>query len=188
MLIIHGKGGHSRVVADAWRESHDYRPPESDCRFTDDKEGTRPCTTDYYIVAIGDNQARKLLGGTARVVHSTSVISGHVELGKGIYIGAHVVINPGAEIGDGAIINTGAIIEHDCKVGPWSHVAVGAVLCGGVEIGEGVLIGANAVLRPGVKVGDWATVGCGAAVVRDIPGGEMWAGVPARRISGVRGN
>ena len=57
------------------------------------------------------------------------------------------------------------------------------VLSGKVQIGEGVLIGANATIRLGQRVGAWATVGCGAVVVTDVPGGEVWAGTPAEKLS-----
>lgn len=51
------------------------------------------------------------------------------------------------------MINTGAIIEHDCRVSNFSHVAVGSVLCGEVIVGENTLIGANATVIHGEK--DW---------------------------------
>ena len=45
-----------------------------------------------------------------------------------------------------AIINTGAVIEHECVIGDYVHVAVGAVICGQVMVGEGTFIGANSTI------------------------------------------
>jgi acetyltransferase-like isoleucine patch superfamily enzyme len=52
-------------------------------------------------------------------------------------------------------------------------------------IGKYVVIFANAVITPGVTLGHGSVVGAGAVVTKDIPDGEIWAGVPARRI-GIR--
>ncbi len=43
-----------------------------------------------------------------------------------------------------AIINTISLIEHECVVGDFSHVAVAAVLCG--QVGEAAFIGANSTI------------------------------------------
>jgi acetyltransferase-like isoleucine patch superfamily enzyme len=40
----------------------------------------------------------------------------------------------------------------------------------------------GATIKPHVTIGDGARIGQGAAVVRDVPAGETWVGVPARRI------
>jgi len=171
MLTIHGKGGHGRVVADACMETF---------RFTDDADGTRPKPLEMFIVAIGDNRIRRALRGTVNVVHRMATIAGDVSLGRGIYIGARAVVNPGAEIRHGAIINTGAIVEHDCDIGEYSHIAPGAVLCGGVTVGEEAFVGAGAVVREGIHIGDRAIIGCGAVVIKDSPADEVHVGCPAR--------
>ena len=72
-------------------------------------------------------------------------------------------------------MNTGAIVEHDCTVGAYSHMAPGAVLCGAVQVGEGVLVGANATVLPGVRIGAGARVGAGAVVKNDLADGATQA-------------
>lgn len=37
-------------------------------------------------------------------------------------------------------------------------------------------------ILPGVTVGENALVGMGSVVTKDIPAGEKWAGVPARKM------
>ncbi len=53
---------------------------------------------------------------------------------------------------------------------------------GNVTIGERVSIGANCTVLPGVTVGDGAVIGAMSLVNKDVPPGEFWAGVPARKI------
>jgi acetyltransferase-like isoleucine patch superfamily enzyme len=53
---------------------------------------------------------------------------------------------------------------------------------GSVTIGRDASIGARCLILPGVTVGEGATVGAGAVVTRDVPPGEFWAGVPARKV------
>lgn len=53
---------------------------------------------------------------------------------------------------------------------------------GPVVIERRATIGANCTLLPGVVVGEGATVSAMSLVNRDIPPGELWGGVPVRRI------
>ena len=84
------------------------------------------------------------------------------------------------------------------EVGPNATIGAYAVVCGHaiegktllvktVKIGAGATVGVRAVLLPGVEIGEGAIVGAGALVAKDtvIPPGEIWAGVPARKIGVV---
>jgi acetyltransferase-like isoleucine patch superfamily enzyme len=53
---------------------------------------------------------------------------------------------------------------------------------GDVRIGARASIGANCTILPGVAIGEDAVVGAGSVVTRDVPAGEFWAGVPAKRV------
>jgi acetyltransferase-like isoleucine patch superfamily enzyme len=48
-------------------------------------------------------------------------------------------------------------------------------------IGDDVSIGAAATILPGVRIGHGAMIGAGALVTKDVPAGETWIGVPARK-------
>ena len=52
---------------------------------------------------------------------------------------------------------------------------------GPVTIEDGVSIGANCTILPGVTIGKGAVIGAMSLVNRDVPAGEFWAGVPARK-------
>ena len=51
-----------------------------------------------------------------------------------------------------------------------------------VKIGNNVWIGCHVTILPGVTIEDHAIIGAGAVVTRDVPSGETWVGVPAKKI------
>jgi acetyltransferase-like isoleucine patch superfamily enzyme len=77
------------------------------------------------------------------------------------------------------------IIEHECSIGNFSHIAPGAVLAGNVSIGSGCLIGANSVIKQGLKVGDNVIIGAEAVVLKDINSNTKIVGNPAREIKRI---
>ena len=64
---------------------------------------------------------KKLNLAVPSLIDPTAVIANGVEIGEGTFVGKRAVVNTCSEIGICAIINTGAIIEHDCKIGEFSH-------------------------------------------------------------------
>jgi acetyltransferase-like isoleucine patch superfamily enzyme len=77
------------------------------------------------------------------------------------------------------------VLTHDDVVRDFATLGSGARLAGGVIVEEGAYIGAGALIRERCQVGAWALVGMGAGVTGDVPGGEVWAGLPARRLRRV---
>ncbi len=53
---------------------------------------------------------------------------------------------------------------------------------GKITVGNNVFIGARSTIMPGVTIGDNCVVGAGSVVTKSIPSGEIWAGVPAKKI------
>ena len=92
------------------------------------------------------------------------------------------VINTSSNIGEHCIVNTGCVVEHDCQLEKFVHIAPHAMVCGGCNIGMGTLIGAGAVIVPQVRVGSWCIVGAGAVVTRNIPDGVTVVGNPAKEM------
>lgn len=75
------------------------------------------------------------------------------------------------------------IIGHDAVL--YAHAIEGARFSlSRIRVGNGVTIGATAVVMSGVTIGDGAIVSAGAVVLKDtkIGAGEVWGGVPARRL------
>ena len=196
-LIIIGAGGHGRVCAEAASLSG-YK----EIAFLDDKNveglpviGTLNDIEKYiceccFFVAIGDNSLRKKIlknvkelgGELASIIHPFSSVSKSAEIGEGTVIMAGAVVQANAKIGEGVIINTCSSVDHDCVVGNWTHVAVGARLAGSVKAGKSVFLGASCVILNNLSVTDNCVVGAGSAVICNINDVGTYVGVPARRI------
>lgn len=115
-------------------------------------------------------------------------ISNRAYLGKKNVIGMGAVICPGSVITTNVLIgyfvtiNINCTIGHDVEIDNFCTIAPGVHISGGVKIGDKTYIGTGAVIREGVKIGCNCTIGMGAVVTKDVPDGETWVGVPARKL------
>ena len=194
-LTIIGASGHGKVVASiAKLNGYD------EILFMDDNETVRFCGKYQVVgnsnkavshdndifVAIGNARVRerimeKLSDKTFPVlIHPAAIIADDVKIGKGTVVMAGVIVNDGAVIGDGCILNTDSSIDHDCCVGDYVHVAVGAHLCGTVTVGNETWIGAGSTVSNNISICDSCIVGVGSAVVKDITERGTYVGVPAK--------
>lgn len=197
-LTIIGASGHGRVVADiASLCGYD------EIEFLDDNEELKFCgshkvvgktsmakeVTNDMFVGIGNAVVRKRFMDSLKdknivtLIHPNAIVANDVSIGKGSVIMAGTVINSGAVLGDGVIVNTCSSIDHDCKVGDYVHVAVGAHLCGTVSVGENTWIGAGATVSNNVSICADCMIGAGTVVVRNIVNKGTYLGVPAKKVS-----
>lgn len=126
-------------------------------------------------------------------VHPQAVVTGHVVIGKDVYIG------PGAALrGDWGkiIISDGCNVQENCtihmfpgvtvllKVG--AHIGHGAIIHG-ATIGKNCLIGMNAVIMDNVALGDECIVGALTFIKADeiIPPRSLVVGNPSKIIKQV---
>lgn len=100
-----------------------------------------------------------------------------------LFGGGATLTDPWAvEIGEGATIGAESFTS--------SHVIEGDRLSvRRVRIGACATLGMRAIVLPGTTIGEGAIIGAGAVVRKDsdVPAGEIWAGVPARRIEARQG-
>lgn len=104
-------------------------------------------------------------------------------VGSGSILLAGVTITADAYIGEHVVAMPGVTVTHDCMVADFATLAAGVSLGGGVRVGQAAYLGMNAAVRPGVRIGAGVVVGMGAVVLRDVPDGETWAGVPASALA-----
>ena len=118
--------------------------------------------------------------------------TGRIEIGDSVYIGPHTFLGSchTLEIGKDSMIGAQCYlitVNHRTEKGGHPTAAQG-YRGGDIKIGENVWIGAHVVVLPGVSVGDGAIIGAGAVVNRDVPPGETWGGVPARKLVSREGS
>ena len=121
----------------------------------------------------------------ATLVHPRASIAAGVELGVGTMVFACAVITAPQRVGRFVLAMPHVLLTHDDAVSDGVTLAGRAALAGAVRVGESAYIGSGALVREGLTIGAGALVGMGSVVLRDVPAGETWAGVPAREL-GVR--
>jgi sugar O-acyltransferase (sialic acid O-acetyltransferase NeuD family) len=210
-VIVIGAGGHATVVADAllaggqqvlgFLDNDVRRHGQCLCGLpvlgSDSTLASLDAANVRLANGIGGSRGEGLRATVQRrleaagwqfvvVQHPRAVASPFAQIGPGVQLMVHSVVQPGARLGAGCIINSAAVVEHDVQLGPYVHVACNATLCGGVSVGAGSHIGAAAVVRQGVRLGDATVVGAGAVVVDDFSGAGTLVGVPARPLDSKR--
>lgn len=191
-IAIVGASGHGRVIADI-AELNGY----DDIVFLDDDESVKTCghypvvgkTSEGldrdYIIAIGNARVREKLQALHKdrivtLIHPAAVIASSAKLGRGSVAMAGAVVNPGAVIGEGCIMNTCSSVDHDCRLGDFVHISVGAHTSGTVIIGDRTWIGAGAIVNNNITICPDCMIGAGAVVVNDITEPGTYIGVPAK--------
>src|SRR6266496_2780348 len=85
-------------------------------------------------------------------IHSTAVVDASAQLGEGVSIQPHAVIEAGARIGDDTIIGAGSYIGHETVIGP------GCLIYPRVTIRERSRIGSRVIIHSGAVIGANTTV------------------------------
>ena len=102
-----------------------------------------------------------------------------------------VHIEEGATIGDHAIIYSLGPVHIGARavISQYAHICAGThdysdptfrLIRSPITLGEDVWIGADAFVGPGVTVGDLAVLGARSCAYKDLEGGRIHVGNPAR--------
>jgi len=203
-ILVIGTGGHARVVLSLLEEMDGFqivglldkktiRPGERIFGYpivgkTSDMKRFYAQGIRQVALAIGDNRDRQAMSKQCRkagflfpaLIHPTATVDRHARIAEGAQICMRAVIGAGAEISQGCIINTASTVDHESKIGAFSHVAPGCGVAGRVVIGEGVFLGIGTQVIDKLHIGSWTTVGAGSVVVDDLPGHVTAYGRPAK--------
>jgi len=187
-IYIYGAGGHGFVCADVARAlGYD------ECIFLDDAKALKfEASLPRYdmFVAIGANDIRQSLYEkvldcgfkVVNLIHPSAIISPSAVLGQGgILVMPGVIINAKARISEGVILNSACVIEHECEVGPFSHISVGAKLGGNVKIANNCFLGINSSILPNLSLKAHSVLGAGAVLCESAESG-IYVGIPAKKL------
>ncbi|MER1997073.1 MAG: acetyltransferase [Arthrobacter sp.] len=205
-LLLLGASGLAREVLAALRRTTEHRI----FGFLDDDPALHSSVVDGVPVLGGLSDAANYPrssflacagSGTARA----GMVQALARAGVGedrfaTFVDPAVHLNDGCTVGAGSILLAGTVLTaavtvgrhvavmpnctltHDDVVEDYATLTSGVCLGGGVRIGSGAYLGMGATVRQGVRIGAGTVVGMGSAVLRDLPGGQTWAGVPAREL------
>lgn len=191
-IAVYGASGHGKVVADiALTNGYD------EVIFIDDGDNSYLNFQEYiklyaYPIAlgIGDNSIRKMVYEKIKaenlevktLVHIKAIVAKNVTLEEGVVIMPGVVVNTGSTVGAGSILNTSSVVEHDCSIGDFVHIAPNCALAGGVCVNDMTLIGIGSSIVQGKIIGENSVIGAGSVVISDIPENVVSYGIPAKVI------
>ncbi len=185
-IVLVGFGGHAKSVADCIERQGKYRI----VGYTDVEEhtsvyrylGTDEALKSVYdrgvknaVIAIGymgKGNLRERLYEKAKtigyelpiIIDPSAIVSKSADIGEGTFVGKGAIINAEACVGKMTIVNTKALIEHECKVEDFAHIAVAAVLCGNVTVKKAAFVGANSTVIQGRIVEERQLVPAGVTV------------------------
>lgn len=111
---------------------------------------------------------------------------GNVRIGNNVEVFANCSIARGSLsdtiLGDGTKLDALVHIAHNVVIGRNCELTAGTVIGGSTTIGDSTWTGLNSTLKNTIRVGRNVIVASGASVIRDVPDGDIVAGVPARSI------
>ena len=110
---------------------------------------------------------------------------GNVVIGNDVEIGPNCTIRRGALgstiLKDNVKIGSLTNIGHNCVINDRVLITGSTCIAGSSIIENDVFIGVNVSIKNKVIVGSNATIGMGSVVIEDIPEGEIWMGIPAKK-------
>jgi sugar O-acyltransferase (sialic acid O-acetyltransferase NeuD family) len=192
-VVILGGGGHASVLAEICieqgRQILAVVSPES-TRTRQVFEGLRHIKNDDEVLEFSVNDVELVngVGGLpgselrrhlatkfselgyrfATLISPSAIVSNTAKLGEGVQVLPRATLNAGTSVGAHSIINSCSLVEHDCCVENFVHIAPSATICGGTVVREGAQIGPCSVVAQGVEIGVYSVVGAGASVVRSL--------------------
>ena len=108
---------------------------------------------------------------------------GTVQIHDHVEIGACTTVDRGAVgptiIGAGTKLDNLVMVAHNCEIGRHNVFASQVGIAGSCVTGDYVRLGGQVGLRDHIRLNTGCSVGAKGGVVKDIPAGETWLGIPA---------
>ena len=140
-------------------------------------------------VQINSNYKANPIGGDGRTIlrtngdgiivigENTGISNSTIVAYRSVIIGKNVLIGGSCKIYDTDF--------HSLKLSDRLEHPLENICSKEIVIEDGVFLGAYCIVLKGVTIGKNSVIGAGSVVTKTIPGGEIWAGNPAKFIKKV---
>ena len=112
--------------------------------------------------------------------------NGNVTIGNDVELGANCTIDRGTigetTIGDMCKFDNSVQIAHNVSIGKGCLLTAHVTIAGSTRVGEFCSFGGQAGAIDHISIGDRAILACYTVAMKDLPGGKIYSGAPAREI------
>ena len=112
--------------------------------------------------------------------------NGNVAIGNDVELGANCTIDRGTigetTIGDMCKFDNSVQIAHNVSIGKGCLLTAHVTIAGSTRVGEFCSFGGQAGAIDHISIGDRTILACYTVAMKDLPGGKIYAGAPAREI------
>ena len=112
--------------------------------------------------------------------------NGNVTIGNDVELGANCTIDRGTigetTIGDMCKFDNNVQIAHNVSIGKGCLLTAHVTIAGSTKVGEFCSFGGQAGAIDHISIGDRAILACYTVAMKDLTGGKIYAGAPAREI------
>lgn len=147
----------------------------------------------HTVIYAGNHIGSGFQTGNKANIRELNEIGNDVSIGTMSVIEHHVTIGNGVRVHSQVFIPEYSVLEDESWLGPqvvltnakYPRSPAAKKELKGVRICRAAVLGAHVTVLPGVVVGERAVIGAGSVVVRDVPGGTVAAGNPARQVNTI---
>ncbi|RWB25154.1 MAG: UDP-3-O-(3-hydroxymyristoyl)glucosamine N-acyltransferase [Mesorhizobium sp.] len=109
---------------------------------------------------------------------------GRVTIGNDVEVGANSTVDRGSGgntvIGDGTKIDNLVQIAHNVRIGRHCIITAQVGIAGSTVLEDCVVVGGHSAIAGHLHIGHGAQVAAASRLMRDVPAGERWGGMPAK--------
>ncbi|MCU1476595.1 MAG: acyltransferase [Subtercola sp.] len=115
----------------------------------------------------------------AYAVHPSVEIARNCRVQTGSMVFAGVVMTSDVTIARHVVVMPNVSFGHGNRIQSFATIGAGVSIGAGARIGDEATIGMNASVRDRARIGRRSTLVMGSVLLRDLPPGETWMGMPA---------
>lgn len=140
----------------------------------------------YLLIAIGNPKIREKIIKKYKkynfisFIHSSSIISPNIKLGKGIIIGPNCVFTSNAVIKDYNQFNSQCIISHDCQIGSNNQFSSGVKIMGKCKIGNNNFFGVDTKMIDNTHIANNNLIGANTTITKKFESNKTIVGTPGK--------